>query len=317
MYKISFRAMGSRIEAIIASESIEAMEYLQKVPSWFEQWEQIFSRFRWDSELCRLNRQTNAPVKVSRELWDVLQVSLLAEEESDGLVTPAILDALELTGYDRSFDLLDTSSYKSEPFHSVLGIEHISLDAGTRTIILPEGLRLDFGGSAKGWAAHQAAGRLSKIAPSLINAGGDIAMADSEQEKQVWEIGITDPFGQERSIETLRLDGGGVATSGVDYRRWHNGPNYYNHIIDPRTGRSVNNDVLSSTVIAPDVMEAEMAAKTSILLGSEGGLEWLNERPHLAGFLILKDKSVQKTRNMDKFILRKNERRLFSESAVN
>ena len=316
MYKISFRAMGSHIEAIIASESPEALAFLQKAPSWFEQWEQILSRFRWDSELCRLNRQTNGPIKVSRVLWDVLQVSLIAEKESDGLVTPAILDALELAGYDRSFDQLESSPYKGEPFRPILGTEQMNLDADTRMIMLPEGLRLDLGGSAKGWAAHQAAGRLSKIAPSLVNAGGDIAMADSEGRKHVWEIGITDPFREERSIELLGLDWGGVATSGVDYRRWYNGPDFYNHIIDPRTGRSVNNDVLSSTVIAPDVMEAEMAAKTSILLGSEGGLEWLNERPHLAGLLILKDKSVQKTRNMDKFILRKDERRLFSESAV-
>jgi thiamine biosynthesis lipoprotein len=106
MYKIHFRAMGSEVEALIDSESERARMLLQQVPDWFEEWEQRLSRFRWDSELSQLNRRQGEAVNVSPVLWDVLQIALEAAEDSRGLVTPAVLDALEAAGYDRSFELL-------------------------------------------------------------------------------------------------------------------------------------------------------------------------------------------------------------------
>ena len=64
------------------------------------------SRFRDDSELNQLNRQAGQPVVVSEILWDVLQSALWAHTFSQGLVTPAVLDAMLNIGYDRSFDTL-------------------------------------------------------------------------------------------------------------------------------------------------------------------------------------------------------------------
>lgn len=61
------------------------------------------------------------------------------------------------------------------------------------------------------------------------------------------------------------------------------------HIIDPRTNLPAETGVLTSTVTAPTSIQAEWAAKTSLPLGSEGGLEWLNVNPELAGMLVLED----------------------------
>jgi thiamine biosynthesis lipoprotein len=59
------------------------------------------------------------------------------------------------------------------------------------------------------------------------------------------------------------------------------------HIIDPRTGLSARTDVLTATVLAPDVLQAEVAAKVALILGSREGLQWIEERPWLAGLLVL------------------------------
>jgi thiamine biosynthesis lipoprotein len=67
--------------------------------------------------------------------------------------------------------------------------------------------------------------------------------------------------------------------------RWR----WQHHIIDPRTGHPATSDVLSATVVAPSVVDAEVAAKTVLISGSQDGLRWLEEHPSYAGLLVLAD----------------------------
>jgi len=308
MLKLTFHAMGSQIEVLSSSETPEAQQMLERVPAWFEKWEKSLSRFRLDSELSKLNRSQGEPVKVSKTLWSVLLVALQAAAESGGLVTPAILDALESAGYNRSFELLK-GSFDYQDFNGIIpDITDISLDFKERTVYLPRGMRLDFGGSAKGWAAHQAAKRLARIAPALVNAGGDIAISHSNTRKQTWEIGIVNPFHSDQQVESVKLFRGGIATSGTDYRRWQQNGFTCNHLIDPRSGISAASDVISATVIAHNIMTAEMAAKTALLLSSPEGIQWLEDRQDLAGLLILEDGKVLQTNNFKEYTVNKNER---------
>jgi thiamine biosynthesis lipoprotein len=91
---------------------------------------------------------------------------------------------------------------------------------------------------------------------------------------------------------------GGLATSGTDYRRWQLGGRWYHHILDPRTGRPAVTDVLTATVVAPSAARAEVAAKASLILGSQAGLAWLQARPELAGCLVLEDGRVLRTESL-------------------
>jgi thiamine biosynthesis lipoprotein len=129
--------------------------------------------------------------------------------------------------------------------------------------------------------------RLQIEGPALVNAGGDIAISGPRAGGSPWQIGIADPFRPGKEIETLFLNGCGVATSGKDRRRWmHNGI-LQHHIIDPFTGQPAETDLLTVTVIAPNVMEAEAAAKAAFILGSRAGLEWVEAHPELAALFIL------------------------------
>jgi thiamine biosynthesis lipoprotein len=105
-------------------------------------------------------------------------------------------------------------------------------------------------------------------------------------------VGVADPFRPGNDILDLHLAGGGVATSGRDRRRWKAGRQWRHHLINPLTGLPAETDLVTATVIAEDVVEAEMAAKTVFLLGSRDGSAWLADRPRLAGFLVLEDGQV-------------------------
>lgn len=312
MRQLNFRAMGCRMAATVDSDLDKAQRLLEQAPEWFALWEASLSRFRPNSELSRLNRRAGEWVAVSVLLEEVLSAALDAADESAGLVTPTILQALEAAGYDCSFTELvaagPVGGRAVAPDAKAPGGWHlsrvgaagsqvapvppaaaISLDKAHHTVRLSPGVQLDLGGIAKGWAADQAARLLGQAGPALVDAGGDLAASGPKANGDPWAIRVIDPFNHENELALVLLTGGGIATSGRDYRRWqmHGLPQH--HIIDPRTGRPAVTDVLSATVVAPGTQAAETAARCALILGSEQGLAWLDQRPGLAGLLVLED----------------------------
>lgn len=281
---------------------------LQRVPGWFEIWEESLSRFRQDSELNQLNRHAGSIVKVSNTIWDVYQVASQAELLSDGLVSPKVLDALEDAGYKNSFDqgLPATTQIGNAAYAPNDTAMPIVIDASSRTICLPPHVRIDLGGVAKGWAAHQAMKRLQIYGPVLMDAGGDIAISGCQQDGSPWPIGIANPLLPEDNLEVLMIGRRGIATSGKDYRRWQQNHRWQHHIIDPRTGMPAETDVLSATIVASTVIEAEFAAKLVLILGSQVGLDWLESQPTLAGLLVLDSGECLYSQRIGKYIWSKN-----------
>ncbi|MCX6065456.1 MAG: FAD:protein FMN transferase [Chloroflexi bacterium] len=309
--KIDFKAMGCRMVAIVDSSAPLAPELYQQVPVWFEEWEAALSRFRPDSELNRLNRSAGWPFQVSETMWQVFQAAVDAENASDGLVRAAVLEALVAAGYDRSFDMISPERMSAPVgvWGAVGSLAEVSVDESTCTICLPVDMQLDFGGVAKGWAAQQASKRLAEYGAALVSAGGDVAISGERVSGELWPIAVENPFIKGEYLQTLMLGACGVATSGTDYRRWKQGGRWSHHIIDPRTGQPAVTDVVTATVIAPDALMAEMAAKTVLILGSMKGLEWLAERPAFSALLVLETGQVLLSNHMGNYFWRQHERK--------
>ena len=142
---------------------------LARLPGLFEGWEARLSRFRPQSELCRLNDTPGVFVPVSDILWQTLQAARRAEKRSGGLVTVAMLDAVIAAGYSESFEHIGqtqvTDAISEVIVRKAESLAAIELDHATRSVKLPVGLRLDFGGVAKGWAAEQAARLVERSRP--------------------------------------------------------------------------------------------------------------------------------------------------------
>ncbi len=306
VHRLHFRAMGTEMLVCVDNGSDQSPPELADVPGWFEEWEQILSRFRVDSELTKLNRAGDQPVPVSEILWQVFQSAVLAERATNGLVTPTIAGAMRASGYDRDFNLLvgqilDPAGNEPEP---VRHLDAVNWDEEKHTIHLPNDLQLDFGGIAKGWAAEQVVQRLKHLGPVLMNCGGDIAMSGPLLNGSSWEIGIHKPFDRTSGpIGMMYFNHRcGVATSATDRRRWMQGGMLRHHIIDPDTGLPARSDVVSATVVAPTAVDAEVAAKTVLILGSADGLAWLEANPNLACLLILEDGRVLYSQRIKEYL---------------
>lgn len=303
MHKLEFSAMGTQVLVAIDSDEPHIGKELEEVRGWFEEWEQALSRFRPDSELSLLNQSSGTPFQASPLLWEMLQLAFEGAQQSGGLVSPALLPALEQAGYQRSFQLMaaEPAGFSPVPAWFATDLDAIQLEPATRTVVLPPGMRLDFGGIAKGWAANQSMLRLHPFGAVLADVGGDIAVSIPEGETQGWEINVRNAYAPLEVVRTIRLTKGGVATSGRDRRRWQQGGREQHHIIDPRSGQPAETDVLAATVIANTAMEAEMAAKTVLILGSQQGLAWLAEREGCYGMVVLENGSVLFGRDFENF----------------
>jgi thiamine biosynthesis lipoprotein len=255
-----FRAMGTDIELLVRLSNGDASDAFDAVEAEFERLEQLMSRFRPDSELSQLNRA--GALEVSAELAQVIELALAAREGTAGRFDPCVHDALVAAGYDRTFAEVAPDGADTAQVEPVCGGE-VSVD-GCR-VELEDGAKLDLGGIGKGYAAERAADILAAAGPCLVDAGGDVAVRGGH----AWPVGVETGEG----VVTLALERGALATSGSDRRRWTRDGEERHHLIDPRTGRSAETDILRVTAFADDAVQAEVLAKLLFLAGANEAAE--------------------------------------------
>jgi thiamine biosynthesis lipoprotein len=257
MQKHAFHAMGTIFELVV--EADEADEAFAGAEAEVERLEQIMSRFRPDSELSRLNR--DGAIVGSQDLVEVVELALAARERTGGRFDPTIHDALVGAGYDRTFDELEEDTDEAAPAATRCGGG--STVTGRR-IELDPGVKLDLGGIGKGFAAERVAELLALTGPSLVSAGGDVAVRGVPTQG-AWAVAVDDTL-------TLGLTRGGIATSGRDRRRWRRSGVEQHHLIDPSTGLPSETDLVRVTAIGTDAVDAEVLAKDLFLGGAEAAL---------------------------------------------
>jgi thiamine biosynthesis lipoprotein len=300
----TFRAMGSEITlGLISGELASAAPWLATGRALVETAEAHLSRFLPESELSRLNARAGQPVVVSPLLYQAIAAALDGARRTAGLYDPTILDALEAAGYDRSFAAPLADVAPTAPLVApAASWRDIQLHPAARAVTLPPGLRLDLGGVAKAWTAERVADRLAPYGPCLVDAGGDVAVRGCLPGQAGWPIGVTDPRQPDTDLALLLLQDRGVATSGIDYRRWQRGGEQQHHIIDPRTRRPAATDLLTATVVAADAAEANLHALVALLLGARAGLAYLQRQRGADGLLVRQDGHLVTTAGFERYV---------------
>ena len=279
-----FRAMNTDI--LLAAEGERAVEGMQATRLFIDECEQRFSRFLPASEITELNRSAGEWLRVSDDLMEMFQLSRKFYDETGGLFDPAILPDLKQAGYDRSMDEIRANGAVSQSLASKRtsrpAFNEIAFDPTDNQIRLPLDMEIDLNGVAKGWIVEKAAQLLHTYAEiCAASAGGDMYFIGRPSDGMDWDVYLEDPRDAGQMLSQLHVASGGVATSSVMKRTWRLGEKVLHHLIDPRTGESAKTDWLSVTVIAPDVVTADVYAK-AILIGGEAELpNLLKAQPEL------------------------------------
>lgn len=258
-------------------------ELLQQVETIFKREEARLTRFCDQSELMRLNQQAGNWVEVSQPLWHLIRLAERLKRETEGRFDYTLLRRLAQAGYDLDFSQVRKRGRRRESLDRESKIEtdsgSVRFDGVNRKIRLGTGTRLDLGGIAKGYTAQTCCHLLNRIAPCLIDAGGDLVAGDAPLDWPGWPVSISGPRYREDAeppeIGRLWLANETLATSGIDYRRWLLDGKMAHHIIDPRTGRSAHTDLLTVSVVDPRADRAEGWATATLVFGLQAGLERL------------------------------------------
>jgi thiamine biosynthesis lipoprotein len=158
----------------------------------------------------------------------------------------------------------------------------------------PDGT-IDPCGVVKGWAIKNAVQQLIDMGHSnfCVAAGGDIQCHGVNDASAEWTVGIRNPFLRDEIVKVLQPGGHGVATSG-NYIRG-------DHIYDPHTGRYGADNIVSLTVIGPDVLEADRYATAAFAMGCKG-IHFIERMPGLEGYEIDGFGTARMTSGLKKYL---------------
>jgi thiamine biosynthesis lipoprotein len=155
---------------------------------------------------------------------------------------------------------------------------------------------LDPCGIVKGWAVRDAAQlvRRSGVRDFFVDAGGDIQTGGKNGDGEDWKIGIRNPFNEREIIKAVTPKGRGIATSGTYVRG--------QHIYDPlEPGRPIE-DIVSLTVIGPDVLEADRFSTAAFAMG-KAGIHFIEDLPGFEGYVVDADGIATQTSGFKAFVM--------------
>ncbi len=266
----------------------------------FVNFESKFSRFIKENELDKFNNGES--VKLSEDFIEMVKLSIRFYKETFGMFNISLLENLKSEGYVQSKNKGFTSSENQEKYNVVTG-DLKSLKVTKTKISNPLNLKIEFGGIGKGFIVDKISNILSKkYSNFVIDAGGDIRFEgqDIENNNEYWKCGIENPFTDKDEL-FLKLNNKSVATSSSVKRTWSKDGVTKNHIINPLTGMSIDNEVASATVIADSTVQADVFSKTILMFGVENGIKFADSK-NLACVLICKNGDIIKNENSEKFI---------------
>lgn len=235
--------------------------------------ENMFSVFKEESEISKINRlKAGEKLKLNSEVFGLIERSISYSRRTEGAFDITVKPLGDLWKAARANGRLPSDESLKAALSKV-GFKYISLDKKDGTIALArEGMAIDAGGIAKGYAVDRAVNILKEngIRNALVDAGGDVYCLGMRSRGKMWKIGIQHPRKSPGMISEIKLKNKAVDTSG-DYEKYFilNGRRY-SHIIDPRSGYPIGDNVVSATVIAEDSTTADMLATALCVLGKSG-----------------------------------------------
>ena len=244
-----------------------------------------------NSEIFAINNGLS--VNISPDTLNLICYSLEMSEKTGGALNPTIYPILLEWGFTTGNYRVPDPQRLSELLENV-GADKVTVNGGS--ISLADGVMLDLGAVAKGYASEECAKilRESGVKSALINLGGNIRLVGNRPDGTPWNIGVADPLG-EGYVGILSLTDCAAVTSGNYQRYFIENDTVYGHIIDPATGFPVDNDLLSVTVIANDGTLCDALSTALFVMGCEKAEQYWRDNRDFEAVFVTKNNTVYVT----------------------
>lgn len=238
----------------------------------------IFSRYDSASPVSVLNRDGNVR-GVPAELAELMNRALRYGSLSDNAFNIAVKPVLDL--YEERRNLEGGLELSRGELNDVLALVDAKGVNLTRNSIefKRQGMGITLDGIAKGYIVDKASAILAAygISKHMVNAGGDIRTSGSKADGSPWVIAIEDPYKQRNYPATVAMYTGAIATSG-GYEVFYDKARLHSHLVSPERGTSPHS-VLSVSVTAPSVMEADALATAVYIMQERQGAQFIDSLP--------------------------------------
>lgn len=256
------------------------------------------SHYDPESELSRFNRSAaNTPFKASPDFICVLQHSLELNRLSQGAFDPTIGPLIDLWGFGArtAVKAVPTDAQIQEAMKKT-GCRHVSVTAhGEVTKEIPD-LTLNLSSAAKGFGSDEMARLLQArgLTNLYVSISGDVVTQGHNAQGQKWRVGISAPVPDWRPgdpmVTVLSLSGLAVSTSG-DYQKYliDAAGQRLGHIFDSKTGRPVQHNLASVSVVADSCMRSSSLATTLFVMGADTGLRFIEAQANAAALFVVRE----------------------------
>lgn len=292
--------MGGRFDiTIVAKDSLTAEKNIDVVIAEISRIENLISDWKSDSQISEVNRNAGVqPVKVDREVFELTQRALRFSEVTNGGFDISFAAMDRIWKFDGSMTEMPSEEAIKKSVEKV-GYKNIVLDSVNATIFLKlKGMKIGFGALGEGYATDKCRKMMldKGIEAGIINGSGDMSTWGKQPNDKAWNIGITNPFRPEKLLAVVPLTQEAVTTSGsyekfvvLDGKR-------YSHIINPATGYPATG-LCSVTVFGPDAETANGLSTSLMVLGSDSGLQLLQQFPDYSCIMITDIGKVIRSKN--------------------
>jgi thiamine biosynthesis lipoprotein len=281
---------------ILSFQQIDENELRTAITARIEESEKIFSHWRPDCELYQFNQTlTTSPVLLHPQLHALLKHAQWMHRQTDGAFDPTIAPLVNIWGFG-------PASGNRSAIPTGVEIDRALLQTGLEKLkILPKDkvrkkrpdLQIDLSASAKGEIIDLVCTHLDSwdFTNYLVEIGGEIRVRGKGKADQGWLVGLEDGTQPNKGgVSTLTLRDYAVATSGT-YRIQKPNPDSTkpaSHLLDPRTGRPVEHDLVAVNVLAPTARDADAWATALMILGPEEAMK-IAKQMNLAARFCVKD----------------------------
>ncbi|SDL65102.1 thiamine biosynthesis lipoprotein [Daejeonella rubra] len=291
-YKIEGFAQGTSYQityyaerAVISSNSIDQI---------FSELDSSLSIYKPYSLINQFNNSENG-ILMDEHLFKVVQRSLKIWKESNGVFDISILPIVEAWGFGAKKHSNNPTDDEIARALSCSGSDKLRIE-GKILVKTQPCLKIDVNGIAQGYSVDVIASYLESkaIKNYLIEIGGEIRVKGRKQPgNQVMRIGIEQPAekGNDEPViqKVIELRGGAITTSG-NYRKFiQNGSKKLSHLMDPKTGRPIDNEMISVTVRSHNAMSADGYDNVLIGMGIERAFAFLKKHKELDAYFIYRD----------------------------
>ena len=229
------------------------------------------------STISEFNRAAaGIPVKLDADTAEIIKTALEIYEHSGGVFDITVAPVAQLWNFKDTSDREPPSDEEIKQQLEYIGSDKLIFDYASKTLEkTKDGVKIDLGGAAKGYAADAAAEVLKSRGAdyALINLGGNVYAFGSNPKKRSgeWQIGIQKPFADSGTYsQTADIQGSGaVVTSGIYQRGFKHKGRLYHHILNPFSGYPAETEFSGVTVKADNALLADCLSTACIILDNE------------------------------------------------